>query len=103
MQQRLRALLVVCVALAFLAASVQKAAAASVDEAISQCHLRRSGPLPTLAEQLSLGEKQKQPYQGVLLLLSDEISRLNRGAAIESPHSETETPKGAAYDRTAIS
>lgn len=44
--------------------------------------LRLGGLLPTLAERLSLCEKQNMPYQDVLLLLlQDEISRRDSGAA----------------------
>ena len=43
--------------------------------------LRLGGPLPTLAERLTLCEKQSLPYQDVLLmLLCDEISRRDSGA-----------------------
>ncbi|MBL9007004.1 MAG: ATP-binding protein, partial [Myxococcales bacterium] len=44
--------------------------------------LRLGGLLPTLAERLALCEAQSLPYQDVLLLLlSDEISRRESGAA----------------------
>lgn len=44
--------------------------------------LKLGGLLPTLSERLSLWEKQSQPYQDVLLmLLCDEISRRDSGAA----------------------
>jgi DNA replication protein DnaC len=44
--------------------------------------LRLGGLLPTLPERLSLCEKQSMPYQDVLLmLLCDEISRRDSGAA----------------------
>jgi hypothetical protein len=44
--------------------------------------LRLGGLVPTLAERLSLAEKQSLPFQEVLLmLLSDEIARRNSGAS----------------------
>ena len=44
--------------------------------------LRLGGLLPTLAERLELAHKHSTPYQDVLLmLLSDEISRRDSGAA----------------------
>ena len=44
--------------------------------------LRLGGLLPTLAERLSLCEKQSLPYQDLLLmLLCDEISRRDSGAS----------------------
>lgn len=44
--------------------------------------LRQRGLVPTLAERLALAEKESLPFQEVLLmLLSDEISRRDSGAA----------------------
>ena len=58
--------------------------AASVNPELATAlkRLRLGGLLPTLAERLSLCEKQNLPYQDVLLMLvSDEISRRDSGAA----------------------